>query len=223
MARRRRAAFRRESPDRGWIVGNQSMTLNADASQSTTVFSQLFDFADIDPEALTGRIEQDKSDWFIKRIILDVVASVGLSADPMQATDVARMWACAAITGNNDAISVLQSTDPGVLSPEAYNQASRTMQTWVRPVYAGAIIAYGDDGLVATEAGPVLEYATTAPFWGPARIEADFEVSNAGLRGNWSMGLLYSILPGPGSFDWDVGDALNCMAYYRILVQKRRT
>jgi len=224
MARRR---FNRSktAPDMGWVVGTfaTSVVEAAGGGNEASIVS-LFDFADVDADALTGRIEQDKSDWFVKRVIVDVYAAV--SFDGTGPTDVARLWALGlGVVGNADADEI-SSNNYGVYSAEATNLYARTFRTYSRPVYAGGIIGYTGDFNIATEnvttGGPVGGWSTTAPFWGDARIHDDFEVSNAGLRNNQSVVAHISLLNGPGSFDWDVDDVLYLEGQYRVLMQKRR-
>lgn len=225
MARRR---FQRSkhSPDRGWVVGTFTTSTglidpNANINGSVT----LFDFADIDAEALTGRIEQDKSDWFVKRVILDVYGAV--SFDGVTPTDTARVYELGVgVMGNAD-VEEFGSQAWRVMSSEVYNLWARTFRTYTRPVYAGGLIGYTGDFNIATEnvtsGGPVGGYSTTAPFWGPSSISDDFEVSNAGLRNNQSCVVLFSVGQAPASFIWDEGDNLYVAGTYRVLLQKRRT
>lgn len=222
---RRRFNKSKTAPDMGWVVGEfATTTIEAVGGGNEAGVVALFDFADIDADALTGRIEQDKSDWFVKRVILDVYAAV--SFEDTTPTDVARLWALGlGVVGNADADEIA-SNNYGVYSPEATNLYARTFRTYSRPVYAGGLIGYTGDFNIATEnvttGGPVGGYSTTAPFWGDARVHDDFEVSNAGLRNNQSVIAHVSLLNGPASFDWDVGDALYVSGQYRVLMQKRR-
>jgi len=208
----------------GWVVGQGTFNLEANAGLDDVGVVPLFDFADVDADALTGRIEQDKSDWFVKRFIVDIYAAVSfVNTSP---TDVARLWALGVgIIGNSDA-DVMAIEDFGVYSAEATNLYARTFRTYSRPVYAGGLIGYTGDQNIATEnvttGGPTGGWSTTAPFWGPSSIRDDFEVSNAGLRNNQSCCLQVGLTPGPASFDWDDGDILYLAYFYRVLMQKRR-
>jgi len=225
MARRR---FQRSkhSPDRGWVVGTFTTSTGAIVPNSNINGSvTLFDFADIDAEALTGRIEQDKSDWFVKRVLLDIYAAV--SFDETEPTDVARIYEIGmGIMGNAD-VEEFGEQNMRVITPEVFNYWARTFRTYTRPVYAGGLIGYTGDFNIATEnvttGGPVGGFSTTAPFWGPSSISDDFDVSNAGLRNNQSCVILFSVGQGPASFNWQEGDNLYVAGTYRILLQKRRT
>lgn len=224
----RRYIKSRTTPDMGWVVGTTRIDVlhqNSSADYETSgVF--LFDFADVDPEALTGRIEADKSDWFIKRCVIDWAAAVGFAN--VTPTDVARRFQFGLGTMGIDSVEEVVSNDFPVIGPEVYNVSARTFRTYVGSVYAGCVIPLGVDadednvvmvGTTATSNG----WGVTAPFWGPAGGHDDFEVSNAGLRNNQGMYWLVSTMPGPApSYDWDTSDVLYMSLTYRVLLQKRR-
>lgn len=223
MARRKfhRSKFQ---PDRGWLIGFNNMTMVKGDGVSNT-WGLVFDFADIDAEALTGRIEQDKSDWFVKRVLLEAYAA--FSTSETTPTDVARIWQFGMGIMNNDSVVEFDNDPLRVYSGETFNLMARTFRTWSRPVYAGGLIGYTGDFNIATEnvttGGPTGGYSTTAPFWGESSIKDDFEVTSAGLRNNQSCVFLVSDSEGPASFDWDEGDVLYVTVNYRVLLQKRRT
>lgn len=211
----------------GWIVGSQGGTVTESSTPGNEVnITPIFDFVDVDADAITGRIEQDKSDWFVKRVIFDIYAAVSFSADPQSPTDTARLWSCAlGVAGNEDA-NAIASNNYGVYSSEATNLFARTFRTYTRPVYASALLPYsGSFALAVTDAPPATigSFGVTSTPWGPAMIRDDFEVSNAGLRNNQSVILQVGLEPGPASFDWDIDDILYWQMTYRILMQKRRT
>jgi len=211
----------------GWVVGDvqASQTAALDGNIRLAEVVSLFDFADVDAEALTGRIEQDKSDWFVKRAIIDVYAAVSFANT--EPTDVARLWQMGLGVIPNANAEEINTEQYEVYSPEATNLYARTFRTYSRPVYAGGLIGYTGDQNIATEnvttGGPTGGWSTTAPFWGPSMVRDDFEVSNAGLRNNQAVSLHFSMDQGPASFDWDVGDVLYIACAYRFLMQKRRT
>jgi len=222
---RRKFLRSKTQPDRGWVVGFNNMSfIKGDTGPANTI-GTLFDFADIDAEALTGRIEQDKSDWFIKRVILEAYAA--FSTSETTPTDVARIWQMGVGVMSNDHANEFNDSNLRVYSGETYNLWARTFRTWSRPVYAGGLIGYTGDFNIATEnvtsGGPTGGYSTTAPFWGESSVKEDFEVSNAGLRNNQSCLFLLSDSEGPASFDWDDGDVLYVTVNYRVLLQKRRS
>lgn len=213
------------SPDRGWVVGTfTALTGLIEANGNRNEAVTLFDFADIDAEALTGRIEQDKSDWFIKRVIIDCYASV--SFDGVSPTDTARVYEVGIGVMPNANVEEFLDTNLRVMTGETFNLWARTFRTYTRPVYAGALIPYTEQFAVAvpgSSGGNPASYGVTAPFWGPANIQDDFDVSNAGLRNNQSCVLLFSVGQATAGYIWDEGDNLYLAGTYRILLQKRRT
>lgn len=228
MARKRR--FHRTAPDRGWIVGNFTGSLSmSDTQPVTTGVYNLFDFADIDPEALTGRIEQDKSDWFVKRVILNVWVSAQI--DDISEAGIFRLaeWACGTI-GNENALRLDTENIP-LFGPEAYNLWARQFQSGVLPAYHPGITPLtvsnpsntfainADRNDTNQEAG----WMVNSAFWGPAQKEYDFTVSNAGLRNNQTCVFALSIRDDmPVIYGWDPADVLRFGVYYQVLVQKRR-
>lgn len=229
MARRRR--FHRTSPDRGWIVGQSgpgSITFDTTGDVKTRYF-QLFDFADIDPEALTGRIEQDKSDWFVKRVLLNIALSCRLQGLDEGANVRWVEWAMGTAS-NENAEQMESSAGFPVIGPEVYNLWSRQFQSGVMPTYMQGVLPYrvdpteGNTVVAVSTTGEAAGWLPTAPFWGPAFKTYDFEVSNAGLRNNQSCGLAISMVQGPHpQYSWDEADVLDYTWWYQILVQKRRT
>jgi len=227
MARRR---FHRSktSPDMGWIVDTvrysfPAVDVGGSEGAGGAIVRTLFDFADVDAEALTGRIEQDKSDWFVKRFIVDCFAAVSFeNATP---TDTARLWALGlGVIPDNNATDI-DSNHLSVYGPEATNLYARTFRTYVRPVYAAALIPYTAEFAVAvpgSSGGNPESYGVTSTPWGPSMVRDDFEVSNAGLRNNQAVSLHVSLEPGPAGFTWDIGDQLYISMAYRALLQKRR-
>lgn len=224
MARRRRFMRSKTSPDRGWVVGFNNMQFEPNDGGPALQIGTLFDFADIDADALTGRIEQDKSDWFIKRVIFEAVAAFGTNG--LTITDTARLWQLGLGTMSNDNANAASADGGYVISADNYNLWSRLFRSWSRPVYTGGLIGYTGDQNIATEnvttGGPTGGWSVTAPFWGHASIYEDFEVSNAGLRNNQSCIWMLSGSEGPGGYDWDPDDILYVTMNYRVLLQKRR-
>lgn len=237
MARRKRRFFRKTtSPDMGWIVGTAgptNMNYPAGDPDANSALISLFDFADIDPEALTGRIEQDKSDWFIKRVILHIKAVA--VCDGLATYDNTRFfeWGCG-VMGNANADEVTTANYP-VWSPETYNLWARQFQTGVMPAYMPAVVPYGvgnpanELGIATTDAASTTAntpagWLMPAPFWGPAMQTYDFTVSNAGLRNNQGFFVMYAqVQDGPSNgFNWDEGDQLLVNTHYQVLLQKRR-
>lgn len=228
MARRRR--FHRSAPDRGWVVGQSSVNMTIGVSEMGTQVLTLFDFADIDPEALTGRIEQDKSDWFIKRVILNGFPMASL--DGLADHDSARIFTWAAGTIGVENATEADSTNAPIIGAEMYNLWSRLFQTGLCPVYHASLLPYAvdteapDGGLLtvpSTSGATPAGWTAAFGWWGPARIKEDFTVSNAGLRNNQVCALAIHCGFGTGPFDWAEGDNLAMDFTYQVLVQKRRT
>lgn len=221
---RRRLHTSKHSPDRGWIVGTFTTSTgaivpNANINGSVT----LFDFADVDAEALTGRIEQDKSDWFVKRVLLDLYPACSFAET--EPTDTARVYEVGiGIMGNAD-VEEFGEQNFRVMSPEVFNYWARTFRTYTRPVYASALMPYAES--FAVQNYPTVDvpmsYGVMSCPWGNANISDDFEVTNAGLRNNQSCVLLFSIGQPPAGYIWNEGDNLYVAGTYRILLQKRRT
>lgn len=229
MSRRRK--WRSSSPDRGWILGQTagSLTFPAGDPQWHSSFLTLFDFADIDPEALTGRIEQDKSDWFIKRMILNVAAVAEL--DGLQGNDVMRLWEWGVGSIAVDAANEIIANDPPVIGPEVANLWARQFQTAVMPAYHQPILPYmvsqpANEFALAvdtpTAPGDMAGWTLTALPWGPAFRTFDFTVSNAGLRNNQAVGIAIAQCPAPSGYSWDESDVLRFSFHYQVLLQKRR-
>jgi len=232
MARRRK--FHRTAPDRGWIVGRISLAQNfpsGDPDDNTQTYT-LFDFADIDPEALTGRIEQDKSDWFVKRCILNIASAARL--DGLTEGDCARMWSWGIGTMAIENAERVDTQDPSLplIGSEVYNLWSRLFQTGCQPAYHVPVLQYaaadpsGTIGLGTVDVGPTAidpaGYALMFGIWGPAFRTYDFTVSNAGLRNNQECTFAVSQNPSVVGHSWDNGDVLDVDVYYQVLVQKRR-
>jgi len=217
----------------GWIVGASGPTSlffpSGDPDSNTAVLN-LFDFADIDPEALTGRIEQDKSDWFIKRVILHIKALA--TCDGLSSYDNTRFFEWAVGTMGVENANSLTADNYPVWSPETYNLWARLCQTGVMPAYQPAVVPYYLEevsnttriGVASGASATSLGYLMPAPFWGPAMQTFDFTVSNAGLRNNQGFYLVYSqVNEGPATqFNWDEGDLLSVNTHYQVLMQKRR-
>lgn len=230
MARRKRG-FRRSAPDRGWIVGHFSanMSFPSGDPDANTIYRTLFDFADIDPEALTGRIEQDKSDWFVKRAILNIAASARLAG--LDEGDVMRTFEWGVGTIGVENAASLVANDTPVFGAEAYNLWARQFQTGVQPAYHIPVLPYaavegtGDIRLAVTSAtgSEAAGWTIMSPVWGPSLRAYDFTVSNAGLRNNQECGIAFTQSQSVTGLSWDEGDTLDVAVWYQILVQKRRT
>jgi len=229
-----RRRFARSRPDMGWIVGKGGYSFQTDDGNPVTILDFLFDFADIDPEAVTGKIEADKSDWFIKRVILDLYAVAVL--DGFDENDSKRFFSIGLSTcGIANGVTITDN-DLSVFSPEWYNLQARILQTDVCVAYHTSQIPLAmanpsNNFAVATtlmnqsaDADPV-GWVDQAPFLGTSERHYDLQVSSAGLRNN--QGMAITIATESPSFNsmgmaWQPADRLTVQLFYRILMQKRR-
>lgn len=222
MARRRRKGrFKRTTPDMGWWVSDESLSFEKTGIPSALDFSTVFEFDDIDSD--DSLITQDKSDWFIKRVIVDVYPQL-LRNNPLGGP--ARIWQCAIGTMEFSNADFLTNSPLPILNAGFYERWRRLFKTYTRPVYTPWLPALSTNGTLATQSDdtPVAVADATTPF-GPSSIHDDFSVSNAGLVDN--SGLVIAITstdtaPGPGYF-WQADDSMTAVAYVRVLLQKRRT
>jgi len=218
MARRfRRSKF---SPDRGWIADGVKSNFAFTSGSINTVAVNLFQFSDINAEALSGAIAADKSDWFVKRVILDIYLSLGAVGGEINDTARLTEWGvgiCNDVVGTDVANGNIRP-----ISDEFFDACARVFQTWQMPVYLGGVVPYDGETLAVTNPSTASEWGVMAPFWGPSAKHLDIEVSNAGLRPDQSCELFISQVPGPGSYNWDASDSLNFNVMYKVLLQKRR-
>lgn len=225
---RRRFARSRTKPDMGWIVGTSAVQVTGPSPGTNIDF--LFDFADIDPEATTGRVEADKSDWFIKRVIADLHTTADLPG--FDQNDCVRIiqWGLSTVGVEN--ANQVNTAPISVFSGEWFNLQSRILRTGTIPAYhfgqipiavanpsnyiAVETVSAGDPG----DSDPA-GYANQTPWFGSGRKELDFEVSNAGLRNN--QGLCLTICTyGLQGLPWASEDTAYVHIAYRVLMQKRR-
>lgn len=226
--RRRRGRFRRHKPDMGWWVSTHDVSVLSDGSaaiEMETVFS--FDDINSDPALIT----QDKSDWFIKRVLVDVFPTLGR---PTSATSgPARIYELALGTMMSAQAAALVVTPDYLLTADVYEQWRRLFRSYVKPVYATWEPQSEYDtlsnnyGLLTLDGSSVVpaEATTSDSPWGPSAIADDFTVSSAGLVEDSAMYLSVStsdVAPS-ARFEWNAGETLNIAAYVRVLLQKRRT
>jgi len=219
----------------GWVVGTSgpsTITFPGGNPQDNSVVIQLFDFADVDPEALTGRIEQDKSDWFIKRVILNICAFA--YCEGLGSQDNVRFYEWGIGTMGVENANKVTSENYAVWSPETYNLWARQFQTGVAPAYLPATLPFAQDvgepaydgfrvAVDSQSSSVPAGYGAMAPFWGPALHTHDFTVSNAGLRNNQGVYLMYNQCEGPAlGVNWEEDDQLLVWTKYQVLLQKRR-
>jgi len=212
----------------GWVVGSSVVALSGVAPSTNIDF--LFDFADIDPEATTGRIEADKSDWFIKRVIADFHTTADLPG--LDQNDCVRVVQVGLSTVGVENATAVNDNDFAVFGPEWFNLQSRILRTFTIPAYhfgqlplsianpSNYFAVATVDSRQTVDSDPV-GFANVAPWFGPARKELDFEVSNAGLRNNQGFCLTVSKY-GLQGLPWQDGDDVYVHVAYRVLMQKRR-
>lgn len=218
MARRKRY-FRRTQPDRGWFVSSNDLTFTVGGSFSVVNVVNVFDFEDITADDL---VTQDKSDWFIKRVIVDAYPVVGRQT----ATSApARIWGLGLGTLQDDValswdLSVL--TTDQIFSADSMDRWRRTFRLYNKPVYATWNPATVSGQLAVDEAAATNQLYTADSPWGDSAVHDDFEVSNAGLVPDSGMYAVIGTAPGPSNYDWASGDTLTVQCYTRTLLQKRR-
>jgi len=225
---RRRFARSASKPDMGWLVGVSRIPLSGEFPGSNVDF--LFDFVDIDPDAVAGRIEADKSDWFIKRCLMDFYATARLPG--VDQDDYVRVLEVGISTVGVENATAVNANDHRVFGPEWYNLQSRIIQTFTMPAYhAGQIpqsIANPSnytaipivDATTAANSDPV-GFVNMAGWYGPGYRTLDISVSNAGLRNNQGFCVTASKFDLRGN-EWQTGDDVWLDIMYRVLLQKRR-
>lgn len=224
MARRRRRRWRKVKPDMGWLIDTSVLQVNASnlggGEAAGIAGTVVLSFDDIDSdEAL---ITQDKSDWFIKRVIVDAYPTLfrGSSAT----SPPTRLWEMG--IGTMDASEFTEFVvGDSVIDATTYERWRRLFKTYTRPVYATATYTIDANGdLVTQDGGTATENVVVDSPYGPSCVQDDFTVSNAGLVQNSNMYIVCStsdIIS--GSYHWIVGEQLYVGLTTRVLLQKRRT
>lgn len=219
MARRgsRKGFFRRSAPDRGWWIAEFTGTATHAADTDLAMIS-LLDFSDL-TSGESALITQDKSDWFIKRVLFNFYPSLS-RASATSAT--ARIYQAGLCTMDVSEQATMVTAGAPVISAAWFDACRRTLRTYQRPLYANANLGSVANATSTTASAPT-NIATFWGAWGDAHIEDDMEVSNAGLVENSGLYAAFSTqTAGPGSFDWASGDAINAYGSVRVLLQKRR-
>lgn len=204
----------------GWFVGGDELQFTVDGSSPGlgSNVQAMFGFADIDSD--DALITQDKSDWFIKRVILDAYP-VLTRADEISAPARIYSFAVGTIPPPGNA-TVVPGSD--IFTATAFDFWRRLFRSYSRPVYATTLVGTADnDTSVVTSAGPATSKTVADSPWGPSSIHDDFEVSNAGLVHNTSLVCAASVALGPSVYTWDENDILSVFVQWRVLLQKRRT
>lgn len=221
--RKRKGYFRRVKPDMGWWVSNETLQATKPASGVGLDMSTVFDFDDINNDNVL--ITQDKSDWFIKRVIIDAFPVLERDA---QNNGPARLFEFGIGTMEGARAGALITTPQAVLSPFFYEEWRRLFKSYAKPVYATwepivdpANLLLGTDEAPLSGA-PIINTADSP--WGLSAIHEDFTVSNAGLVSDSALYLAVSTSPlSPTSrYGWNTGDSVHVAANVRVLLQKRR-
>lgn len=225
---RRRGRFRRVKPDMGWFVSPFRGSYVWDGTAGTrTNMIELMAFAEIDGDG--GIIAKDKSDWFIKRILLDGMFMLN-PATFNGVNDAMKMvpWMLGT-WGAADAID-MATNGHSVAEPDGFDSARRVIRTGYTPTYLphgvlveGAIGADFNAQRVKDTSLSSTSYRAAAPYFGVQRIEMDITVSNAGLVPDSSLYLATTTdaAIGAGAYGWETGDGYNYYLGLRVLLQKR--
>lgn len=224
MARRqRRGFFRKTAPDRGWWIaeGVATVTHPTPATDAAYNSQPILDFFDINADNVL--ITQDKSDWFIKRVLVELYPTLSRAS----ATSApARLYQMGLLTMMDADNTDLEGGVAPVLSAVTFDAARRVLRTYSRPVYATwqPQLITGASGALRTDAAAAIAgNAVAGEPWGEAHIRDDFEVSNASLVEGSTLYIACSTQgAGPGTYDWAVGDQLLYWWNARVLLQKRR-
>lgn len=218
MARRRnRRWIRKPKADMGWMVGSASMLLvHPGGGGPGTNGGQLFGFNDIDDDIL---IAQDKSDWFIKRLLIDFYPVIGRAS---LTTAPARIYQAAVGTMSDNDATFWINNEEVIYDGSTFDHWRRLFRSWTRPVYSTWQPSLNAASLRTTTSSADANAVVSDP-WGPSSIHEDMSVSNAGLVADSGVYFFLTTTPGPGSYDWTINDQLNGYLYFKCLLQKRRT
>lgn len=225
MARRsrRRGRFKRHKPDMGWFVGGAVQQLTTSGGGAwNPVTDAIMSFDDINND--DPIIAQDKSDWFIKRVIIDAYPTLGRASTGTSAPT--RLWELGIGTMDiTESTALDATTNETIVDPDTYERWRRLFKTYSRPVYATLTLGLTSSGeLVTADAGTINEVNVVDSPWGESSIHDDFTVSNAGLVHN--SGVYLALTPSNNvspNYEWLSGESLTVGYTYRILLQKRRT
>lgn len=226
MARRKRSFARsRTSPDMGWFLSSGVLINAWEAVAPGVGFGSdpILTFDDI--EELSSSMTKDKSDWFIKRVLVDIY--VNIAARGAENSAASRMVDIALFTAPELQVETWNLDPSEIHQPAFWDITRRMIRTYNRPAYDPfePMIDETNGGRVA-----VTSASGTAPadrrfdagwgYWGPNYVHDDFTVSNAGLVPESSFFIAMSNASvGPGYFP---GDQVAAYWSTRVLLQKRR-
>lgn len=218
---RRRGFFRRIKPDMGWYV--VTVTTQAEAPtpiDDYTLPAAIFTFNDIDSDPPT--VSKDKSDWFVRRVLVDGFMDwVGQSANTRQAA-FAQFACCTA--DEREAINIEQA-NVAPISTTVYESVARVLHTEARLVYRSLPYVHDispvQDALVVTTAGSADRFGWKDQ---PRGNEFHYDLkTNFSLRESQAFYWLSGWDAGLGIYPWAADDTLSTASVWRFLLQKRRT
>lgn len=239
MARRRRRVYRsRVSPDRGWWVGHEfpSVQIPTGATGGAVDLTTVLTHDDITSEEV---VSQDKSDWFVKRVIVEAFPTLYVPQEgAWLESSVMRMWSMAiGVMDSEEAASwVVNGSSPGdiIQSPNGFERWARLFRQYNRPVYRTGVLktiapsattTYDHRLRVETAAASTPPQDDVRVFgepYGFASVMDDFEVSNAGIRDRQALYVAVGPNLGPNPYFWQSGEVLSIVINLRILLQQRR-
>lgn len=212
----------------GWYISPYAFSM-VNGGVAATLPVELIAFPEIDGDE--GIIAQDKSNWFIKRLI--VAAHFGFVPDGAQgffSTHRTFSWMFATAKAS-DAAEVA-SAGTMVNEPDGWDAMRRVIRTGKSPAYNMykpriEFQAGSTQSALSTEAAGSLsvpQWRSNDNLWGPSMFEFDLEVSNAGLVPDSSLYFFVSQTDqaGPVGNFWEDGDRLDGQMDIRVLLQKRR-
>jgi len=229
----------RTSPDRGWWVGHEfpSVEIPSGATGGAVDLTTVLTHDDITAEEV---VSQDKSDWFVKRVIIEAYPTLYVSeTDKYLESSVARLWSLAiGVMDSEEAASwVVNGSSPGdiIQSPNGFERWARLFRSYNRPVYRTGVLkiirpdappyTYDHRLRVETAAASSAAQDDVRIFgepYGPAHVQDDFEVSNAGIRDRQALYVAVGPNLGPNPYFWTGGNRLEVAVNLRILLQQRR-
>lgn len=225
MARRRGWRQSRYSPDRAWWFNTDFQSFaaaNGTGGNSTNNADPIMLFEDINSD--NTNIAAEKPDWYIKRIIFEAWLLVDNVGPSQTVTPVRPVVLSLAIMGIQDSgFFTTQVFTP--IDPQYHELASRVLRQETLPVYVSwnpIVDAAGGGSGLRTEEGVGGQVNAAAPFFGPANVYWDFEVSNANVREQQALYLHKCIDLDFNAF-WVQNETLTVCHRTRVLLQKRRT
>lgn len=220
MARRRtRWRRNRQSPDMGWFISEDEVFLNPDGVSKSDAILELFRFDDIDSDQ--AGIGKQKSDWFIKRVIVDVYSHFNAGGTWGQFAGCGFLaYSMGTMTGEEvDSVNIGLGDQ---MSADGYDQWSRLFRTWTRPTYRPSHFPVESTGALSAKPSGPQDYRASALWFGESYIRDDFQVSNAGLRPEDIVVMWVSTLDTFAARPYLDGDQVAIKMYARTLLQKRR-